>query len=147
MNKTRLRGPLFVRVAGEGLAPPTSRLCIPLRFSSLRQLTDLWSGLYLHPYSRFESWGLPSSLYTFPSTMLGTWLGIITPISRKTSPNLTEIPHIVTNVRAHVSLASYYCSTPLCLTDSHVDHQLRRIVPAEAEVSKCGQARIGITTS
>ena len=65
-------------VAGEGLAPPIFRLCVPLRFSPRLStfVPPLWSGLYLHPYPKFESWGLPSSLYTFP--LPRAWLGIIT---------------------------------------------------------------------
>jgi hypothetical protein len=57
--KTRHEAGFLHFVAGAGLAPATSRLCIPLRLSSLCRWADLWSGLYLHPLR-----GLPSSLYT-----------------------------------------------------------------------------------
>jgi hypothetical protein len=91
-QKSRVAGFLFL-VAGAGLAPATSRLCIPLRFSSLhRGAFVVWTIPFPCSYERGN---LPSSLYTFLPKQ--TWLGIITLISEKTSPNLTDIPCAVSN--------------------------------------------------
>ena len=58
--------------------------------------------------------GLPSSLYTFPDKIVGAWLGVVIPLfTEKISPNLTGYPFDISIELALLSLASYYCSTPL----------------------------------
>src|SRR3989344_2033657 len=83
-------------VAGAGIAPATSRLCIPLRLSPPPMTRrSSWSGLCLHP-SIFGIGCLPSSLYTFLDHTIGAWLGIIIHLREKTSPNLAGVPLHIT---------------------------------------------------
>src|SRR3989344_37306 len=69
-NKNAPPGAFLFAVAGGGFAPPTSWLCLPLRFSSLRR------------FGKFVVWTIPSSqkdvchLVSTPSLICRVWLGI-----------------------------------------------------------------------
>src|SRR3989344_6850218 len=92
-------------------APPTGRFVVwTIPFPS-----TLWVG------------NLPSSLYTFAGTLSA--LGSVLPLlcAGEVSPNLTDIPHMITHVRALSSLASYFCSTPLAT--SYIALYTMQIVP------------------
>ena len=78
-------------VAGVGFEPTTSWLCIPLRFSSLRLLSNLWSGLSLY-HTLYKGEGIcqlvstPCLIY---QTLVRDYLDP-TCVVPGTSPNLTD---------------------------------------------------------
>ena len=76
MRKVRHADGLFSFCCGGGTCTRDLQVMHTATAFAARHLcVNLWSGLYLFPSTKSRD--LPSSLYTFPSTMLGTWLGIV----------------------------------------------------------------------
>ena len=94
-------------VAGAGLAPATSRLCVlTTTFAALVLLHSVCSLDYTFSLSiKYGIRDLPSSLYTSPSlskiSKKVPGLARYYHSYRKTSPNLTDYPLTITRERAH----------------------------------------------